>query len=117
MFIIVELIFAVIFVATSFDGKQNVAAVFEWIVAFVFTFYVLTFFIDLLPAARSTQEHSNAELMHLKRAENGGAIMNPAGPTDGMTTDGVNGNAYAVGAAGHDDIGTRQHRARAAQNF
>ncbi|KAM0802820.1 Frag1/DRAM/Sfk1 family-domain-containing protein [Usnea florida] len=117
MFIIVEVIFAIIFAATSFNSKQNVAAVFEWIVAFVFTFYVLTFFIDLLPAARSTQEHSNAELMHPKRAENVGATMNPAGPTNGMTANGVNGNAYAVGAAGHDDIGTRQHRARAAQNF
>ena len=117
MFIMVELIFAIIFVATSFDSKKNIAAVFEWIVAFVFTFYVLTFFIDLLPAARSTQEHSNAELMHLKRVENGGAMMDPAGPTNGTTTNGVNGNAYAVGAAGHDGVGTGQYRPPTAQNF
>lgn len=118
-FIVVEVVFAVIFAATTFDGEQNVAAVFEWIVAFVFTFYVLTFFVDLLPAARSTQEHSNAELVRLKEAENGGAMTEAAGYTNGTTTttNGVNGNAYAIGAAGHNGVGTGQYRPPAAQNF
>ncbi|CAD6575634.1 MAG: hypothetical protein ASARMPRED_007408 [Alectoria sarmentosa] len=117
MFIIVEVIFAIIFAATTFDGEQNVAAIFEWIIAFVFTFYVLTFFVDLLPAARSTQEHSNAELMRLKEAENGGAMMENSGRTNGTMTSSVNGNAYAVGAAGHDGVGTGRYRPPAAQNF
>ncbi|CAF9904359.1 MAG: hypothetical protein ALECFALPRED_007532 [Alectoria fallacina] len=108
MFIIVEVIFAIIFAATTFD---------EWIIAFVFTFYVLTFFVDLLPAARSTQEYSNAELMRLKEAENGGAMMETLGYTNGTTTSGVNGNTYAVGAAGHDGVGTGRYRPPAAQNF
>ena len=113
-FIIVEVILAIIFAVGTFDSQKNVAAVFEWIIALVFTFYVLTFFVDLLPAARSTQEHSNAELMRLKRAENGGTIMEGSGYNNGMTTNVVNGNAYAIGAAGYD--GTRD-RPPAAQNF
>lgn len=107
-----EVTFAIIFAVTTFDGRQNVAAIFEWIIAFIFTFYVLTFFVDLLPAARSTQEHSNAELMRLKGAENGGAMMEESGYTNGTTT---NGNAYAIGAAVHD--GTGHHKPPAAQNF
>ena len=50
LFILVEICLAAIFVGCSFNDKQNVAAVFEWLIALVFTFYVLTFFIDLLPA-------------------------------------------------------------------
>lgn len=68
---IVEDILAIIFAVTTLDGRQNIAAIFERIIAFVFTFYVLTFFVDLLPAARSTQEHSNAELLNLEEAQDG----------------------------------------------
>lgn len=117
VFIIVEVVFAIIFAVTTFDGEQNVAAVFEWIIAFVFTFYVLTFFVDLLPAARSTQEHSNAELMHLKEAGDGGAMMENSQCANGMTTEGANGNAYAAGAVGYDGVGSGHYRPPAAQNF
>ena len=111
-----EVLFAIVFVVTMFDSQQNVAAVFEWIIAFVFTFYVLTFFVDLLPATRSTQEHSNAELIRAKEAENGGAVMENTGHTIGTTTNGVNGNAYAIGAAGRDGVGVGHHRPPASQN-
>ena len=111
VFIIVEVIFAVIFAATTFESHQNVAAIFEWIIAFVFTFYVLTFFVDLLPAARSTQEHSNAETMHLKDAENWGAMMQNSGYTNGATANVLN------GAAGYNGVGTGNYRPPAAQNF
>ncbi|CAF9915803.1 hypothetical protein IMSHALPRED_002704 [Imshaugia aleurites] len=118
VFIVVEVLFAAIFAATTFESRQNVAAVFEWIVAFVFTFYVLTFFVDLLPAARSTQEHSNAELWRRKGAENGGGPMvENTGYANGATANGVNGNAYAVGAAGYDVVGSGHDRPPAAQNF
>ncbi|KAG6101842.1 hypothetical protein E4U30_000900 [Claviceps sp. LM220 group G6] len=49
-FILTELILAIIFASTSFTHHSNVAAIFEWIVAFIFTFYVLSFIIDLQPA-------------------------------------------------------------------
>jgi hypothetical protein len=33
----------------TFKGAYNIAAVLEWIIAFVFTFYVGSYFIDLVP--------------------------------------------------------------------
>src|SRR2546423_512389 len=56
VFILVEVAFAIVFVATNFTSAYNVAAVFEWIVAFTFTFYVLSFLLDLLPSVR-TKHH------------------------------------------------------------
>ena len=56
MFILVELALAIVFVCTNFTHASNVAAVFEWIVAFVFTFYILGFLLDLLPSVQ-TRHH------------------------------------------------------------
>ena len=50
-----EICLAAIFIGCNFKNKPNVAAVLEWIIALVFTFYVLTFFIDLLPAFSDKQ--------------------------------------------------------------
>jgi hypothetical protein len=47
---------AIVFVSTNFTKRYNVAAVFEWVVALVFTFYVLSFLLDLLPSVR-TKHH------------------------------------------------------------
>lgn len=55
-FILIEVVLAVVFASTTFTSKQNVAAVFEWIVALVFTFYILSFLLDLLPSVR-TKHH------------------------------------------------------------
>jgi len=88
-FILVEIVFAIIFGATSFDSHKNVAAIFEWIVALVFTFYVLTFFMDLLPAVRSTQEHTNIENMQKHKVENGDMMMNGNGNGNGNGHGGV----------------------------
>lgn len=56
VFILVEVVLAIVFAATNFTDRSNVAAVFEWIIAFVFTFYVLSFLLDLLPSVR-TKHH------------------------------------------------------------
>lgn len=56
-FILVELAFAIVFAATNFANQKNVAAVFEWIVAFTFTFYILSFLLDLLPSVQ-TRHHT-----------------------------------------------------------
>ena len=66
-----EILLAAVFAGTSFTGHPNAAAVLEWVISIVFTFYVLTFFIDLLPASRNTQEHSNQELLQEREMENG----------------------------------------------
>ncbi|KAL9125825.1 MAG: hypothetical protein Q9217_005033 [Psora testacea] len=73
LFVLLELLLAVIFIVCTFNSRQNVGAVFEWVIALIFTFYVLTFFVDLLPAATSAQAHSNQALMHQRQMENGGA--------------------------------------------
>lgn len=55
-FIIIELILAIIFVGATFSHHKNVGAVVEWIIAFIYTFWVLSFVIDLLPSVR-TKHH------------------------------------------------------------
>lgn len=66
-FILVELAFAIVFVSTSFTHHRNIAAIFEWIIAFVFTFYVLSFVIDLLPSVR-TKHHVPQGLREVEKA-------------------------------------------------
>lgn len=52
-FILAELFLCIAFASTSWTGHRNTAAVLEWIVALVFTFYVLSYVIDLWPAVRT----------------------------------------------------------------
>ena len=55
----------------TFDKKQNIAAGFEWVIALIFTCYVLTFFVDLLPAWHAKQAVSNMEMGHVDGANDG----------------------------------------------
>lgn len=55
-FICVELVLAIVFASTSFTKHYNIAACFEWAIAFIYTFWVLSFIIDLLPSVR-TRKH------------------------------------------------------------
>lgn len=123
-FILFEIALAIVFGTTSFTKRKNIAAVFEWIIALVFTFYVLTFFVDLVPAARSKQERTNIERLRMREAENGIAMMDGVGHTNEMMNgtvkgmaNGANGNAYAIGAMGHESLGPGQYKSPAAQNF
>jgi len=52
-FIIIEVILAIAFGSCNFKKAYNAAAVLEWAIAFIFTFYVFSFFIDLIPAVRT----------------------------------------------------------------
>ncbi|KAL2046000.1 hypothetical protein N7G274_001447 [Stereocaulon virgatum] len=122
-FILFEVALAIIFGTTSFTKRKNIAAVFEWIIALVFTFYVLTFFVDLVPAARSKQERINIERMRMREAENGIAIRDGAGHANEMTNgtvkgiaNGANGNAYTIGATGHEGVRAGQYKPPAAQS-
>ena len=91
-FILVEVALAVVFGVTSFRSQKNIAAVFEWIIALIFAFYVLTFFIDLLPASRSKQERTNEMYMRERQMENGDGMMQETGYAS-------NGNGLANGHA------------------
>ena len=88
-FILIEIALAIAFGSTMFTSKRNVAAVLEWVIALVFTFYVLTFFIDLLPAARSTQMQANLERMQMQDVENGNHHVN--GQENGTVNETVHG--------------------------
>jgi hypothetical protein len=56
-FIFLELGLAVAFGVLTFTDRKTIAAYFEWIISLIFTFYVLSFVIDLWPARR-TKSHS-----------------------------------------------------------
>ena len=55
-FILIEIVLAIVFIATNFTNRSNIAAVFEWVVALIFTFYVLSYLLDLLPSVK-TKHH------------------------------------------------------------
>ena len=71
-----EVALAVVFGSLMATEKHNPAAVVEWAISFIFTLYILTFFIDLVPASRSAQEHTSQELMHQLEAQNGSMTRN-----------------------------------------
>jgi len=73
-----------VFIATNFKKIWNVAAVFEWIVAFVFTFYVLSFFIDLIPAVHGKHYASKQTAMEMEAND-------PASRQHEAAQDGYNG--------------------------
>lgn len=120
LFILVEVAFAIVFAATSFKSNRNVAAIFEWIIALVFTMYVLSFLLDLLPSVR-TKHHVPQGFRDGPNIEKGQSMRqtgpeefeqnitnDSAGPNDNMTggyrgTD-TNGYAYANGHTVHDDV-------------
>lgn len=50
-----DIVLAIAFAATLFGGSgvHNAAAVLEWLIAFLFSFYLLSFAVDLYPAAKA----------------------------------------------------------------
>ncbi|KAF9692357.1 hypothetical protein EKO04_009428 [Ascochyta lentis] len=69
-FILAEIVLCIVFVVTQKYDLWNVAAVFEWIIAFVYTWYVLSFFIDFLPAVRG--KHHQSYQTEMQMAEEAG---------------------------------------------
>lgn len=52
-FILIEVVLAVAFGVLGRKKMRNEAAIVEWVIAFIFTFYVFSFIIDLAPATRT----------------------------------------------------------------
>ncbi|KAM3516040.1 hypothetical protein MY11210_000322 [Beauveria gryllotalpidicola] len=72
---LVELCLAIAFVVTNFTEQNDVAAVLEWIVAFFFTFFILSFCIDLYPAYATKPHTARFEkrgLHDMEEASSGG---------------------------------------------
>lgn len=78
-FILTEVVLAVAFVACSWTSNYNPAAVFEWIVALIFTLYALSFALDLLPAVQTARHVPQGLKNTEKNLENGGALNRPEG--------------------------------------
>jgi len=106
-FILVELALAIAFGVTQKKKMWNTAAVLEWVIAFIFFFYVLSFFMDFMPAVRSKNHQSHETEMNMADQEAGmttrrgdGAVHGerdyrggaPTAPSNGYAT---NGNGYA----------------------
>lgn len=47
---------AIAFVSCTFTKNYNPGAVLEWIIAFIFSAYVFSFYVDLYPAAATKQQ-------------------------------------------------------------
>ncbi|KAJ4302197.1 hypothetical protein N0V88_002333 [Collariella sp. IMI 366227] len=56
VFVIVEIMLAIAFVSCTFTRNYNPGAVLEWIIAFIFSAYVFSFYVDLYPAAATKQQ-------------------------------------------------------------
>ena len=54
-FIIVEVALCIAFAVLSWKKIYNPAAILEWVIAFVFSAYVFSFYVDLYPAAKTKQ--------------------------------------------------------------
>jgi hypothetical protein len=77
----------------NFKKATNAAAVLEWAVAFVFTFYVFSFFIDLLPAVRGKNYASERTAMEMEQND-------PAANSERVKNDGYIGNGATNGVNG-----------------
>ncbi|KAF2684953.1 hypothetical protein K458DRAFT_244307, partial [Lentithecium fluviatile CBS 122367] len=104
-FILIEVGLAIGFGVSSRQGKYNTAAILEWTIAFIYFFYVLSFFIDFMPAVRTKGHQSHTTEMDMARMESGTAMGDGAanaeqyyrGGTHRHTNGHTNGNGYANG--------------------
>jgi len=101
-FILVELALAIAFGVTSNKGHHNVAAVLEWIIALIYFFYVLSFFIDFMPAIRTKHHQSNETEMDMAMEQGDSATGRLY--RDEESSGVINGtNGYANGSNGYSN--------------
>jgi hypothetical protein len=83
---------------SNFNGHYNTAAILEWIVALVYTFYVLSFFMDFIPAIHSKQgrqSHETVEQMAARESGfDGSTLGRESHLEDGYTGGRHYGNGY-----------------------
>lgn len=114
-FILVEVAAAIAFASTTFTGRKNVGAILEWIVAFIFTGYIVSFMVDLLPSVKTKhrlpQGHKDrrSEIGELGRGhgvDGGGISMHGAGEGEyeqDLTRDSRGPNGNATSADGYEN--------------
>jgi hypothetical protein len=105
-FILTEICMCIAFAVCSKQHIWNVAAGLEWSISFIYCLYVLSYFVDFLPALRSKSHSSSVTEMQM--AEEGGM----RGGGDGAAENGqyfrgtappvaATGNGYANGSNGY----------------
>ncbi|TKA76411.1 hypothetical protein B0A49_05398 [Cryomyces minteri] len=119
-----------VFGVTQYKHIRNTSAILEWVIALVFTFYVLSFFVDFIPAVHTkhyTSRQTAAEVEMGTDGSAGGQTQSeyysngqPATSTDsryGLTTESAHGysnpNPNAMGYASQPTDGP----VAASQNF
>lgn len=50
-FVVIEVLLAIAFAVCTFKGRYDEGAVLEWVIAFIFSAYIFSFYVDLYPAA------------------------------------------------------------------
>ncbi|KAF2108952.1 Frag1/DRAM/Sfk1 family-domain-containing protein [Lophiotrema nucula] len=102
-FILLEVCLAIAFGVLGNQKKWNAAAIMEWIIALVYFFYVLSYFVDFLPALRNKHDKRTGPTeMDMARMESGGDAAADGqryyrgGQTNGRTNGATNG--YTNGA-------------------
>lgn len=99
-FILLEIALAIGFGVTSRYHKYNAAAVLEWAIAFIYFFYVLSFFIDFMPAVRTKHYQSRETEMDMARMESANAMGDGAANPERYFRGRPNGQANGF-AGGH----------------
>jgi Frag1/DRAM/Sfk1 family len=94
-FILIEIVLAIAFAASNFRKVWNAAGILEWAIAFIFTFYVFSFFIDLLPATQTKNGKkfptgSQATQMQMEENDQYGQGYAERNTVDSQRTLGVN---------------------------
>lgn len=90
-FILVEVAMAVAFGICNFKKVSNAAAILEWAISFIFTFYVISFAVDLAPAVHTKNYTSRNTAMSMEQ-------------NDGLSSQNLhnrNSNGYVNGGNGH----------------
>nr|RBQ89905.1 hypothetical protein FVER53263_07832 [Fusarium verticillioides] len=78
-FILVEVALIIAFGVCSLVKKRNAAAVLEWAISFIFTFYAISFVIDLYPAVRT----KSPDARYQKSAYMPSALSDSRSPSNG----------------------------------
>jgi len=109
-FIVVEVALAIAFGALNRTKHWNSAAVTEWVIALIYSVWVLSFVIDFLPAARASHYHTDAPNMEeaaIVSSEN----MEQTGRNDGFARqhDTEAGMHYPSGTTTNGEVGNGWH--------
>lgn len=97
VFIFVELGLAIGFGVSNTTKHYNTAAIFEWVIALVYTFYVLSFFMDFIPAVRTKGGHSSGETEEQMAARESGFDGSTLGRASHVEDGYTGGRHYANG--------------------